>query len=467
MIFCCLAKASKSTDTHVADIVILPSATFPPEFDGAMANVVAPERRRGLLTPAGYPQPAWRFYPVRAILTVGSKAGFSAARYQLRRLRAVDFTHQHPSAPVWRAAGWVGSWPGACSREMAGDFATRGRYGVVRATLLGALALLVLLVGCAGEQPTSPGSLGLPPWLATAVAVMDDGYRLPLRRWGDARAARGVVLALHGFNEYAGTFAQLGSYLAAHGFLLYAYDQRGFGATAGRGHWAGEEPLIADLRTLAALLHQRHPRLPLYLLGESMGGAVVMAAGTTADVAGVVLIAPAVWSRDTMPAMQRLALAIAADTVPWLAVTGKGIRRPPTDNVPMLRALAADPQVIKATRIETLWGVTNLMDRARAAAPQLPRPTLVLYGEHDRIIPREAFCTLLEDLPAPAPDLRLVLYARGWHMLTRDLQRERAMSDIAAWLANPTASLPSGEETARGSARLRRFCADGPAPDHA
>jgi alpha-beta hydrolase superfamily lysophospholipase len=318
---------------------------------------------------------------------------------------------------------------------------------------------LVLLAGCAGASPSSRGSTDRSAQLATAVAVMDDGYRLPLRRWGEAREARGVVLALHGFNEYAGTFAPLGTYLAARGFLVYACDQRGFGATAGRGHWAGEDRMMADLRAVAALLHQRHPRLPLYLLGESMGGAVVMAAGTTTDVAGVVLIAPAVWSRDTMPAVQRLALAIAASTVPWLEVTGKGIRRPPTDNRPMLRALAADPQVIKATRIKALWGVTNLMDRARAAAPHLPRPALVLYGEHDRIVPRKAFCATLDDLPASAPDLRLVLYARGWHMLTRDLQGERALADIAAWLANPAAPLPSGEETACGSQRLRGFCA--------
>ena len=334
--------------------------------------------------------------------------------------------------------------------------AVGGPYAVLRWTL----AALALLVGCAGVQPQSPRLGGGPARLATAVAVMDDGYRLPLRGWGDAREARGLVLALHGFNEHAGvTFARLGPYLAAHGFLVYAYDQRSFGATAGRGHWAGGDQLIADLRTLAALLHQRHPRLPLYLLGESMGGAAIMAAGATADTAGTVLIAPAVWSRDTMNPLQRLALSIAASTLPWLELTGKGLDRPPTDNLTMLRTYADDPLIIKATRIESLWGVTNLMDRARAAAPHLPRPTLVLYGEHDRIIPREAFCALLDDLPTADADLRLVLYVRGWHMLTRDLQGERAMNDIATWLANPQAPLSSGEETARGSPRLRRFCA--------
>ncbi|WP_295386111.1 alpha/beta hydrolase [uncultured Thiodictyon sp.] len=335
------------------------------------------------------------------------------------------------------------------------SIAVGGRCAVLRWTL----AAVALLVGCAGAPPTSHRSAGGPAQLTTVAAVMDDGYRLPLRRWGDPGKARGLVLALHGFNEHAGlTFAQLGPALAARGFLVYAYDQRGFGATEQRGHWAGADQLIADLRTLAGLLHQRHPRLPLYLVGESMGAAAIMAAGAPADTAGTVLIAPAVWSRDTMNPLQRLALTLAANTVPWLELTGKGLKRPPTDNLTMLRTYADDPLIIKATRVESLWGVTNLMDRARAAAPHLRRPALVLYGEHDRIIPREAFCAVLGDLPAPAPDLRLVLYAHGWHMLTRDLQRERVIDDIAAWLTNPQAPLPSGEEIARDSPRLRRFC---------
>jgi alpha-beta hydrolase superfamily lysophospholipase len=359
-------------------------------------------------------------------------------------------THQLTDrSPDHRAGEWI-SGTGAKA-------ATR-----VLGTVSAALAVLALVVGCAGALPAGPQPVNLPVRLITTAAVMDDGYRLPLRRWGEARGARGLVLALHGFNDHAGAFVQLGPALAARGFLVYAYDQRGFGTTAGRGRWAGEDRLIADLRAVAAVLRQHHPRLPLTLLGESMGGAVIMAAAETVPAAGRVLIAPAVWSRDTMHPVQRAALAVAANTLPWLVLTGKGVRRPPSDNRPMLRAYAADPLVIKATRIEALWGVTNLMDRARAAGPRLPRPALVLYGEHDRIIPRAAFCTMLDELPTPAPDLRLVLYAQGWHLLTRDLQGDRVINDIAAWLTSPQASLPSGEETVRGSPRLRRFCADGP-----
>jgi alpha-beta hydrolase superfamily lysophospholipase len=131
----------------------------------------------------------------------------------------------------------------------------------------------------------------------------------------------------------------------------------------------------------------------------------------------------------------------------------------------MLIAMGSDPLVIKATRIEALWGVTNLMDQA-VAWPERRRhrdialPTLILYGEHDSIIPPRAFCRFIDAVPIDAPEVQLVLYADGWHMLPRDLQGERVLADIAAWTQDPSATLPSGEAVTSASVeRLHRFCA--------
>lgn len=328
-----------------------------------------------------------------------------------------------------------------------------------RPAVLCALLAGLLLTACAIPRPPATAAGPHAPRLAAEEAVMDDGYRLPLRRWGDGKPASAVVLALHGFNDYGNAFASLGSHLAGHGTLTYAYDQRGFGTTTTRGHWGGERRMIEDLRQVARLLRRRHPGLPLYLLGESMGGAVVMAARADRRLAdGIVLIAPAVWSRSTMNPVQRAALAVTARTLPGLRLTGRGLGIRPSDNVPMLRTYSADPLVIKETRVDALFGITNLMDLAAQAARDLRGPALVLYGEQDRIIPRRAFCTMVATLPASTPDIRTVLYRDGWHMLTRDLQGERVMADIAAWVQDPTAPLPSAQEASRSGERLDAFC---------
>ncbi|MEY6431067.1 alpha/beta fold hydrolase [Thioalkalicoccus limnaeus] len=330
----------------------------------------------------------------------------------------------------------------------------------VRILLL--ITLAALIAGCL-PRPVAPDfSRSHHARLAPDHARMADGVRLPLHRWSNPTPPEIVLIGLHGFNDYSQAFAPLAQDLAEQGIWTYAVDQRGFGASDRPGHWPGSAVLIEDLRTLVALLRARYPRARLVVAGESMGGAVAMAAASAASlpIDGLVLIAPAVWSRDTMPWYQRWALELATRTVPGLELTGKGIRLRPSDNLDMLRAMSADPLVIKATRVEALWGVTSLMDLAQAAAPTLPVPTLLLYGERDQIIPKNAFCRMTEALPTSEPALRLVLYPDGWHMLPRDLQGTRVRADIAAWLIDPDGPLPSGEETGLWQGRHAAFCDD-------
>ncbi|NEX20633.1 alpha/beta hydrolase [Thiorhodococcus mannitoliphagus] len=324
------------------------------------------------------------------------------------------------------------------------------------------LLATALLTGCAAPEIVPPNEPDREPTLALDHAIMSDGYRLPIRRWAGSETPQAILLGLHGFNDYSRAFAPLAEELQAAGIATYAADQRGFGATDKAGRWHGSERLAQDLRELVALLHGRYPRTPLYIAGESMGGAVAMlaAADPPLDVAGLILIAPAVWSRDTMPWYQRLALQAAVHTAPWLKLTGEGVDISPTDNPALLRAMAADPLIIKETRIDALWGVTELMDAAQRSGLAERMPILLLYGERDEIIPKKAFCRLIRPAHQAPSQLRLVLYTRGWHILPRDLQGLRVRRDILAWLSDPRAPLPSGEETEIQGQRIKRFCKD-------
>jgi len=70
---------------------------------------------------------------------------------------------------------------------------------------------------------------------------MADGYRLPLKHWlPENRPLCRVVLALHGFNDFHMAFEALAGTLVGCCNAVYAYDQRGFGATEGRGLWPRE-----------------------------------------------------------------------------------------------------------------------------------------------------------------------------------------------------------------------------------
>lgn len=305
------------------------------------------------------------------------------------------------------------------------------------------------LMSCAPRQQLAGPSVTTAS-LSDTVIVTPDDTRLPLRVWAPDGPAKMVVLALHGFNDYSNAFDDPGQLWAKQGVITYAYDQRGFGATPHRGLWAGTATYVDDLRLVAGLLRARHPGLPLYILGESMGGAVTMVA-LASDMPpsndGVILLAPAVWGRDFMPFYQTIPLWLSSHLLPWLRLTGEGLKIRPSDNIEMLRRFSADPLVIKQTRADTIHGLVDLMDAAQAAAPKISARSLILYGMKDEIVPDKPTFTMIERLPKfEPPRHRLALYASGYHMLMRDLQASIVIADALAWMQYPEQPLPSGAE---------------------
>lgn len=325
-----------------------------------------------------------------------------------------------------------------------------------------AVLLAVLMLAACAPKVLAPGPFAAdpaPPVLAREVFLSPDGHALPVRHWAAAGEPEAVVLAVHGFNDYSNSFAATGSHLSILGIDVWAYDQRGFGNAPGRGLWPGIATLTADVAAVARALKSRYPDTPLYLLGESMGGAVLIAAATSADPPpydGIILSAPAVWARETMPPLYRATLWLASRTVPWLTLSGRGLGIMPSDNIEMLRALSRDPAIIRETRVDTIEGLVDLMDLALEKVDEVPGPILYLYGEKDEIVPPEPTGTAVASLPDRGGRVRVVYYQDGWHMLLRDLQAETVYADIAAWMADPHLPLPSGEELPPGETVVAR-----------
>jgi acylglycerol lipase len=267
-----------------------------------------------------------------------------------------------------------------------------------------------------------------------------DGYRLPYTLLSPESGAKAIVIALHGFNDYSRAFEGMCQYLVAESISCLAYDQRGFGGTKGLGIWQSADAMRSDLKDYVTQVSQRYPQLPIFLVGESMGGAVIMSALAKDEefferrVAGTVLLAPAVWARSTQPWYQRWALWLAVHTFPSWSPTGAGLEIQATDNIEALRRMSRDEKVIKETRIDSIYGLTNLMDEALASSSLIRGPALVLYGELDEVIPKLPTCRMLASMDFRSQRVTFKTYSKGYHMLSRDLQAETLFSDMVAWM---------------------------------
>jgi alpha-beta hydrolase superfamily lysophospholipase len=312
-------------------------------------------------------------------------------------------------------------------------------------------ALLIIQTACAPmlQRAARPEAGFTGPRLENRAFVSFDGARLGLTRW-DAQGPAppwAVIVGVHGMDDYANAFHLAAPWWAARGVTTYAFDQRGFGRSPGRGLWAPDALRIEDLRTLVALVRRRHPGALVAVVGESLGGAVAIEAFASArppDADRLILAAPAVWGWTTQPLLYRIVLWIAAHVAPGKVFT------PPvwltdhvaaSDNREELIAMGRDPLMTWGARTDALYGLVNTMQNAERDMNRLRAPTLYLYGAHDQIIPRSATRAAVRRLP---PSDRTAFYPDGWHLLLRDRQASRVWADTLAFVRDPAAPLPSG-----------------------
>jgi acylglycerol lipase len=320
--------------------------------------------------------------------------------------------------------------------------------------MIAAAALPVMLSACAPTVVPAGGSVRTPT-LTADTYVAADGTALPVAVWPAANGApRAVILGLHGFGDYRKAWEDPAEIWAKDGITTYSYDQRGFGSSPTRGRWPGTEALVDDAKAMAVLLRAKYPGVPLYLAGESMGGAVALvAADQGAEVDGLILSATALRSRETFGPVASAGLWFFAHTIPWMPSGPTSIDYMPTDNPKTMEKLRKDPLMLRQVRLDMGYGLVDLMDDARASAERVHLPYLMLHGLGDRIIPQEPVKAAIEVMP-PRSDSKLAFYKKGYHLLLRDKEGETVTADVEAWIFDHEAALPSGADASRSQPEL-------------
>ena len=326
-------------------------------------------------------------------------------------------------------------------------------------TLITTILAAVLLAACAPlVQQAGRPDLGFSgPRIEAHDFVTFDGTRLGLQTWApEAGEPWAVVIGAHGFDDYSNAFRLAGPYWAKDGIATLAYDQRGFGRSPNRGVWAGEGLMTEDLRTITALARQRYPTALIAVAGESMGGAVAIAAFASArppDADRLVLVSPAVWGWSSQPLPYTASLWLMAH------LNGGAVLNPPrfvyrhiraSDNIEELIHMGRDPLMIFGARTDTLYGLVDLMQTAWRDAGSTRVSTLYLAGAHDQIIPPHSTYEAARRLPSEA---RSALYPNGWHLLLVDHQADVVWRDIEGFIHDPAAPLASGAPPIPGAPR--------------
>lgn len=287
-------------------------------------------------------------------------------------------------------------------------------------------------------------------WFDGGFAVMPDGARLPVKAW-KADVPKAVIVATHGYNNTHGEFEVFGPapWFAVRSVTFYAFDQRGFGNAPMRGRWAGATRMARDVAALARLAQAMHPGVPVYVLGQSMGGAVTILATALRDmpdVAGVILAAPGLRGWEQMSFARQLGLRLTAwlkpdEPIPAGAQAWKG-----TDNEALEVAFDNDPARLHQSAYGTISGLAGMMSKARRLAPRIRVPVLFVYGAHDHAITKASVAPIVRKMREANVPMVFAYYEDGWHSILNGLNRETVWEDMLSWVGDKAKELPSGAD---------------------
>ena len=270
------------------------------------------------------------------------------------------------------------------------------------------------------------------------------GLKIAATSWHPSGTPRAVMVLIHGFNAHSGYMAWPGEQCAARGLAAYALDLRGRGESEGERFYVEKfSDYLTDVNTLVSQARSEYPGLPIYLLGHSAGG--VIAASYVFEhqheIAGLVCES---FAFDVgLPHLVQLALegvGYLAPHVHVFSLKNEDFSRDPH----AVKRMNNDPLIAKESQpAETAAEMLKAAERLKANMPAFTVPVLIIHGTADKAT-RPAGSQYFYD-HAGSADKTLRLYDGHFHDLLNDVDKEKVMSDVQAWLdARIPSAAPAG-----------------------
>jgi alpha-beta hydrolase superfamily lysophospholipase len=292
---------------------------------------------------------------------------------------------------------------------------------------------------------------------ATEFFTDAHGVAVAYYRWMPAGSPRAIVCIAHGASEHGARYDRFATFLAEHGFAVFAQDHRGHGNTAkatgvgvpGPGGWDG---IVDDQHELVQLARAAVPGVRLVLFAHSMGSFIaqryIQRYGDEID--GIVMSGTVGSMGDVNGTLEMLA-AIIPDAgedapMPSLSTFNEGIAdaRTPFD------WLSRDPDEVDkyiadpfcGDDIPLTWGWAREMMGgmqtawSNEAAVRKDLPVLFITGEQD---PVSENAKTVHELEARYRDLGLTnvtahYYPQARHELLNEINRDDVQNDVLGWI---------------------------------
>jgi acylglycerol lipase len=249
---------------------------------------------------------------------------------------------------------------------------------------------------------------------------------------------RAIVVNLHGLGDHSGLYPNLASHFPTRGMALYAFDMRGNGRSPGQRAYVGSwKEYRGDLDAFLGRVREWEPALPLFLLGNSLGGLVVLdyVLHHAGQVEGVIAAAPVLGHVGVPPVLMALGRVMSRVLPRFSLNVGmdlSGLAREPS----IVQAVLADPLFHRRGTARLSTEVTAAVARVQQLAGTLSVPLLILHGSADRMVTPDGSRTFFASVRFPDREFRE--YPGAYHGLFADRGFEEVLGDLEGWINRHT-----------------------------
>jgi alpha-beta hydrolase superfamily lysophospholipase len=272
-----------------------------------------------------------------------------------------------------------------------------------------------------------------------------DGVKLHYQ-WHRPTAPKATLLVVHGYGEHGGRYADLAAHLNQRDLAVLAFDYRGHGQSGGqRGYCDRFDDFLRDLET--ALAEARRPGLPLYVLGHSHGGLILLRALSApearwAGISGVILSSPYLGLAMELGTLKKLAGRAASRLVPRLSMDNGIDPAILSHSLDIVQGYATDRHCHHVATARWFTEAEAAQAFVAKNVGALAVPSLWLVAGADKL----ADATRTQKVYEYAGGRKsIVTYAGFFHEVLNEAERHTVYSDLDDWLLTRMAEPPQRE----------------------
>jgi len=264
---------------------------------------------------------------------------------------------------------------------------------------------------------------------ADVETVQGRQAEIAVSTWPNPEPRRIVILA-HGYGEHLGRYDHVAEVLVGRGAVVAGPDHVGHGRSGGERVIVTDFDLVVDdLHTVVQRMKERHPGLPLVLIGHSMGGLIGAryAQRHGDELAGLVLSGPVLGSWSAATDM------LGLDEIPDDPLDVSTLSRDPAVG----ETYSADELVWHGPFKRTTLQALDIALHTINEGPKLGAlRTLWIHGEDDQLVPIGETRAGIETLGFTA--LEEVVYPGARHEVFNETNKDEVLAKTADFVERVT-----------------------------